>query len=260
MEKKCRQYLLSSEKKLDFVYYEDADASYPLHTHAEHDTLGIVLEGALVLETETGSYVCEAQNMFTVPMDMAHAIHTLNGSRYTMLAACIHIAYASTQKVSELGSKIADGLEALSGKGALLKTYAPLLQDGLTLLAESRLQRLEKERCLKGLKAGLLKVPELPFTIEEMSEKVCISPFHLIRQFKKEMGLTPHQFQLQCRIRKAQKLLLERKTVTEVAFEMGFCDQSHFDKSFKKLVGMSPAAYQSIACLAESGEKLGKEK
>lgn len=104
------------------------------------------------------------------------------------------------------------------------------------------------------IKHKLLKVSEASVSIEDISNEICISSFHMIRQFKKEIGLIPHQFQIQCRIRKAQKLLLSDKSIAEVALDTGFCDQSHFVKSFKKIVGMTPASYQKVAILSKEQE------
>lgn len=257
---KDKYYSISNDKTMDLVYHKNVNTSYPMHTHAEHDTLGIVINGAVLIETEADKYICEKHNLFTIPMDMPHAISPFRGSTYTMITACIHSEYAGERTTLEISRELENRLADLLGEAESAKEYSQLLWDGLTLLAGSRLQRLAKESCLQELKSGLLELPELPVTIEEMSEKVCVSPFHMIRQFKKEIGLTPHQFQIQCRIRKAQKLLLKSKTITEVAFETGFCDQSHFDKSFKKIVGMSPAAYQKAAHFAESQNVFNKEQ
>ena len=112
--------------------------------------------------------------------------------------------------------------------------------------------RMEKEICEEKIIAGnpyqlqdaILQEPEKAFPIEDMARRVCISPYYMIRRFKDVCGLTPHQFQIQCRIRKAQKLLEEGKSVTEVAYETGFCDQSHFDRCFRKLVQLTPSEYR----------------
>ena len=96
------------------------------------------------------------------------------------------------------------------------------------------------------LKQKILNAPEDLFSIENMAQSVSISPYHMIRKFKTEQGLTPHQFQIQCRIRKAQKLLEEGKSVTEVAYATGFCDQSHFDRCFRKIVRMTPSNYRQV--------------
>lgn len=96
---------------------------------------------------------------------------------------------------------------------------------------------------LNELRKSILENPENIYLIEQMAHDACISPFHMIREFKKAFGLTPHQFQLQCKVRKAQKLLAE-KSASEVTYDAGFYDQSHMDRCFKKLVGLSPKEYK----------------
>lgn len=96
----------------------------------------------------------------------------------------------------------------------------------------------------KRLKRIILDTPENTFLIEDMARKIGVSPYHMIRRFKNVCGLTPHQFQIQCRVRKAQRLLEEGKSVTEVAYATGFCDQSHFDRCFRKIVRLTPREYK----------------
>ena len=100
---------------------------------------------------------------------------------------------------------------------------------------------------LVELKDSILDQPENLYLIEEMARDTKISPFHLIRKFKKMYGLTPHQFQIQCKVRKAQKLLEEEKSVCEVTYDAGFCDQSHLDRCFQKIVGLTPKEYKEAA-------------
>ena len=98
--------------------------------------------------------------------------------------------------------------------------------------------------CTKRLKQLILEAPERTFLIDEMAKIISMSSYHMIRKFKEACGLTPHQFQIQCRIRKAQKLLEEEKSVIEAAYATGFCDQSHFDRCFYKIVGLTPSEYK----------------
>lgn len=102
---------------------------------------------------------------------------------------------------------------------------------------ESTVARLDE------LQKSILENPENIYLIEQMAHDACVSPFHMIREFKKAFGLTPHQFQMQCKVRKAQKLLEERPAA-EVTFDAGFYDQSHMDRCFKKVVGLSPKEYK----------------
>lgn len=103
-----------------------------------------------------------------------------------------------------------------------------------------------EEDDLHKLKEGIMSAPEQTISIEEMAEQTGISPYHMIRSFKSVCGLTPHQFQIQCRVRKAQRMLAEEKSVIEVAYAAGFCDQSHFDRCFQKIVGLTPGQYKQV--------------
>ena len=98
--------------------------------------------------------------------------------------------------------------------------------------------------CMEKLKKRILDTPEDVLLIEDMARSIGMSPYHMIRQFKAACGLTPHQFQIQCRVRKGQKLLEEGKSVTEAAYATGFCDQSHFDRCFHRIVRLTPSAYK----------------
>lgn len=102
------------------------------------------------------------------------------------------------------------------------------------------------------IKREIIGNPELELGIEQLSQKVNISSYHMIRKFADENGLTPHKFQMQCRVRKAQQLLREGYKVVDVAQMVGFCDQSHLDRVFKKLVGISPEQYINSAILSNA--------
>ena len=84
---------------------------------------------------------------------------------------------------------------------------------------------------------------EEPVSLGQLAKDIHISKFHLIRKFKREVGMTPHRFHIQNRIRKAQSRLQKDENIAAVAVGMGFYDQSHFNKSFKKIVGISPKEY-----------------
>ena len=160
-------FYCQGEQETEIIFYHLSTASYPVHTHAKHNTVGFVSEGA----------VCVTK----------------------------------------------DGKEHIYETG------------------ESN-----EEDDLHKLKEGIMSAPEQTISIEEMAEQTGISPYHMIRSFKSVCGLTPHQFQIQCRVRKAQRMLAEEKSVIEVAYAAGFCDQSHFDRCFQKIVGLTPGQYKQV--------------
>lgn len=104
---------------------------------------------------------------------------------------------------------------------------------------------------LEIIRNKIIGNPELEISIADMSEEVHISAYHMIRKFANENGLTPHKFQLQCRIRKAQELLESGMKVVDVATAVGFCDQSHLCRVFKKQLGISPNEYIKSAILSK---------
>jgi AraC family transcriptional regulator len=80
--------------------------------------------------------------------------------------------------------------------------------------------------------------------LNELAAIVQISPYHFLRLFKQRMGITPHQYILQCRIERAKSLLQHSHlSIAEIAIRVGFCDQSHFTRYFKRVVGVTPTQF-----------------
>lgn len=82
-------------------------------------------------------------------------------------------------------------------------------------------------------------------SLSQLTSITNLSPFHLLRVFHNRVGFPPHEYQTQVRIAHARKLLLEGKPISHVAFETGFCDQSHLSRNFKRIVGMTPGRFSS---------------
>ena len=82
-------------------------------------------------------------------------------------------------------------------------------------------------------------------SLEAMAEEVNISRFYFCRLFKQSTGITPYQYLIKCRIERSKILLRERKlSITDIALEVGFSNQSHFTKHFKRLIGITPKIYR----------------
>lgn len=80
--------------------------------------------------------------------------------------------------------------------------------------------------------------------LEELSRIANLSPFYLIRAFRKQVGLPPHGYQNQVRIHRARQLLAQGQPVAIVAQNTGFADQSHLHRVFKKMLGVTPGQYR----------------
>ena len=77
-----------------------------------------------------------------------------------------------------------------------------------------------------------------------IADEAYFSKFHFIRLFKMAYGKTPHQYLTAVRINKAQLLLQGGAPVTETCFAVGFESLTSFTGLFKRIIGISPAAYR----------------
>jgi AraC-like DNA-binding protein len=80
-------------------------------------------------------------------------------------------------------------------------------------------------------------------SLSELALYSGLSQFHLVREFRREMGMPPHAFQLQLRLFRARGLLRLGVPPREVALQSGFADQSHLTRHFKKAFWVTPALY-----------------
>ena len=81
--------------------------------------------------------------------------------------------------------------------------------------------------------------------LQVLSDLVKLSRSYFSRAFKVSTGLAPHQWLLQARIAKAKHLLLETdRPLAQIAIEVGFADQAHFTRTFRREAGESPGAWQ----------------
>ncbi|MEX2205350.1 MAG: AraC family transcriptional regulator [Myxococcota bacterium] len=75
-----------------------------------------------------------------------------------------------------------------------------------------------------------------------------LSPFHFLRLFARVLGVTPHQYLVRSRLRHAARLLVDdARSITEIAFGVGFGDLSNFVRTFHRAAGVSPRAFRKAA-------------
>ncbi|MEV4572008.1 AraC family transcriptional regulator [Nonomuraea jabiensis] len=92
-----------------------------------------------------------------------------------------------------------------------------------------------------------------PPTLDDLADAVGARPFALLRAFKAETGLPPHAYLTSLRVRRARHLLRSGVRPAQVAAEVGFTDQAHLNRHFKRIVGVPPAAYQRAAGTYKTG-------
>ncbi len=98
-------------------------------------------------------------------------------------------------------------------------------------------------RSLERARDILEQRPHELVTLDELAQAAALSRFHLVRCFTRQFGLPPHAYHLHVRIKRACQLLREGLHCVEVAPSVGFADQSHFTRHFKRIMGVTPSVY-----------------
>ncbi len=143
---------------------------------------------------------------------------------------------ATAHVAAENGDRLTASSLARQGLGMLLRSHGRERAAG----SAGHAARPEVERARRILAERLVDPP----TLEELAAGLGIGPFALSRAFRAVHGLPPHAYLNQLRVDRARALLASGRRAGEVALEVGFADQPHLTRHFKRHLGVPPAAYQ----------------
>jgi AraC family transcriptional regulator len=143
---------------------------------------------------------------------------------------------------------------ALEHPGSLSRLYAESMLDALMmhLLQHYSAQNYTLPTYQGGLAPAQLEqivdyidtYLDRDLSLHELAQLVQLSPHYFSQLFKQSTGLSPHQYILRCRIERGKTLLLKGgASIAQVAKIIGFTDQSHFHRHFKRLEGITPKAF-----------------
>lgn len=209
---------------MELIACKASGISYPRHNHVSTVTAGVILDGAVEVVTDRGRRVFRRGEAFAIPPYAAHGLNARED--YSLLCLCVR------REHGEIAGFLREAAGWPEAEGMLLKALDSTGWPGPAPgPVDAPRRRLEAE-------------PERRWSLDELAELAFMSKYHLLREFKREVGLTPHQFQIQNRVRKAQRLLESSVGPAEAALSAGFCDQSHLARCFAKIVGLTPGEYQ----------------
>ncbi|HYC08610.1 MAG TPA: AraC family transcriptional regulator [Steroidobacteraceae bacterium] len=84
-----------------------------------------------------------------------------------------------------------------------------------------------------------------PLALERVAHECGVSAFHFLRLFARVTGVTPHQYVVRARLRRAARLLSQDAcSIAEVAYEVGFGDLSNFIRTFRRAAGATPRHFR----------------
>ena len=80
-------------------------------------------------------------------------------------------------------------------------------------------------------------------SLDELARVSYVSKYHLVRTFRRTLGLPPHTYQMRLRLVHAMRMLVGGASVSRVAYDTGFADQAHLTRAFKRGYGAPPVRY-----------------
>jgi AraC family transcriptional regulator len=131
---------------------------------------------------------------------------------------------------------------------------SPLAIEGLTLELVARAARHSNSQGTRRAPSWLRRAEETlaerfrdPPRVSELARSVGVHPVHLVTVFRRQIGCTPGDYVRRRRVEYAcGQLARTAASLTEIAFDAGFCHQSHFCRLFKTFTGMTPGHYRRL--------------
>ncbi|MBD1849456.1 AraC family transcriptional regulator [Leptolyngbya sp. GB1-A1] len=159
------------------------------------------------------------------------------------------IPVAQNQSLAEKFASLLHSLECSKDKF----TQQCLLIDVLSLIItqhagiKSRsIQSNQEHQAIGLIKEYLHDQYNTNISLEQLAELTHLNRSYLIRVFSKAVGMPPYTYLTQVRVEKAKELLRQGMSAAETAIAVGMADQSHLNRHFKRIVGVTPGQYRHI--------------
>ncbi len=236
------------------------DHAYPPHTH-DAWTVFIVDEGAVRYDLEARHRGAAGARVTILPPHVVHDGRAASGRGYRK-----RVLYVGTEVLGErltgraVDSPDIDDRAIVRGFGALhralqdadeafeaestLAVVSAQLREHLGDRAEEPADRAN-DQVAAELRDLLDQRRFEPLTLAEAGRILHVSPAHLVRCFTRTFGIAPHRYLVGRRIDAARGRLLEGEPAAQVAAEVGFHDQAHLTRHFRRHVGTTPGRYAS---------------
>jgi AraC family transcriptional regulator len=197
-----------------------------IHPSAEHHAVEFHNAGAHIFRIEIKSQWLERVREYSTVLDRPA---DFNGSRASWLMARLYHEFRER-----------DGVSPLAIEGLVLEMLAEVARPSSRLSTGRPPRWLERAR--EYLDTNFVKNTSL----QSIAELVGVHPVYLAREFRSHYHLTIGDYVRQLRIQSARHQISESDaSFIEIASAVGFCDQSHFTRTFKRLTGMTPTQYRA---------------
>lgn len=227
----------------------------PKHEH-EFPYISLLLQGLYREETRLSDHDVKSGSSLFRPKGFEHQNEIGTDNSF-----CFNIEIETASSEKQHYSNITDYTQFERHNPEVFKIYYAFLKsfsdELLYLVLEENLHLLFRHKhAEKGIgrsiwvdqiKKEVRLSPERKYSINEIAESLSLHPNYFVRKFKSKTGQTFGEYLLRQRLSKSIDLILNSsKSLTEIAHECGFFDQSHFIRHFKHFFGTTPSNYRQI--------------
>ncbi|MEZ5227750.1 MAG: AraC family transcriptional regulator [Acidimicrobiales bacterium] len=234
------------------------DYGYPTHAHDTWTVL-IVDSGAISYELDRRPCGAEVATVAILPPGVTHNGKPAPGAPgFTKRVLYLDESFLPIDLVGAAVDQTNIADRAL--RRALVEFHEQLLagadhiqaESSLAMIADRITRHLERNTLDPDVRdAGVAQRLRLllddsqsnPITLAQAAAQLDRSKPHLVRSFRAAYGVTPHAYLIGKRVEAGRKLLLDGMPPAEVAHAVGFYDQAHFSKHFKRHTSIPPGAY-----------------
>lgn len=232
--------------------------AYPAHTH-DHWTLLVVDTGGVEYAMEHHEHQAAPRTLSVLPPHVPHDGRAALAGGFDKRVVYVDERWLSDELIGAAVRQPAIADDALLGEMGRL--HDALTSPGDELEAESRLafvaerigQHLDHARqpeplrreshLARRVRDRLDCAPESTPTLESIAADLGVHASHVVRAFSREYGMPPHRYVTGRRIDRARRLLLGGMAAADVAAAVGFYDQAHLTRHFRRVLGVTPGAY-----------------
>ncbi len=237
-----KMYHFYKMDKIEIIKTVNTVIDFKEHCHSSDFVVTVITDGCAALSKGRITQNIKCNESFIITPYETHSLTSVNP--VSMVTLCVKKHAVLNLDEASFNQLINNSLAILSDKCILSDNITNILTDAAIKIYKKYHKTTYKPTDIYEHSRNCMEEnPEKEKSIDELSAEIFTSKYHYIRKFKQKAGLTPHQFQIQNKIRKGQQLLINGFSVTETAYSVGFYDQSHFDKYFRKIVGISPSEY-----------------
>ena len=223
----------------------------PPHLH-RYDMVTVVLEGRQRLEEQARNRTLSLSTGDVAVLPRGVSLSgRVSGHCLTVAAPAQWGLFRDNKPVGERLQRLARLLDTLEdsqlGGGDLWREAAARLSTVQPRWIEAEVPRMpvDSERALQATRLRLEEDFRSKLALQELAQAVGWHPHHLQKMFRKRFGLSPAHYQSQLRAEKALEMTKAGFPGTEIAHELGFCDQSHLIRVFRRFHGLAPGAFES---------------